>query len=221
MIKKPQPKDTTSQWLDFTHQESLTNEQVDLFKQYCALLLEWNTVINITAIANEHDVIAYHFRDSLQAKLLVDMVHIAYCADVGSGGGFPGIPLAIKYPHLNVMLIEVNAKKIQFLDTVITELKLGDRIAIFDQDWRTFLRSTDEDIQLFCARASLQPEELIRMFKPASQYNKAQLLYWASAIWQPSQQVMPYIVQDVGYEVGSKKRRLILMKNINSTARPA
>jgi 16S rRNA (guanine(527)-N(7))-methyltransferase RsmG len=221
MIKNPQVEDAQMQWwLDFAKQEALTNEQLDLFKRYYLLLIAWNKTMNLTTITKERDVIDYHFTDSLQARLLINMNKIMHCCDVGAGAGFPGIPLAIKYPQLKVMLIEVNAKKIQFLDTVITELHLGDRITIFDQDWRTFLRTTQEDIQLFCVRASLQPEELVRMFKPSSPYKNAQLLYWASATWQPEALVAPYIQGDISYTIRAKKRRIILLKNVNSTAHP-
>ncbi len=113
-----------------------------------------------------------------------------------------------------VTLIEVNTKKIQFLDTVITELGLSDRISVFDEDWRTFLRTTSENIQLFCVRASLQPEELIRLFKPASPYKNSVLVYWASSTWQPSTAVAPYITKDIAYTILNRNRRLILLQNV-------
>lgn len=211
-MKKPQLADTQEKWKAFAQEASLTNEQLDCFKRYYLLLSAANKTINLTTIINEPDVIDYHFRDSLQLHTIVNMQSITHTADVGTGGGFPGIALAIKYPQLSVTLIEVNAKKIQFLDTVITQLGLGTRVSIFDEDWRSFLRSTDEDIQLFCARASLQPEELIRLFKPASPYKNAQLVYWAAATWQPSKIVAPYVINDVSYTIRDKKRRLILFE---------
>ncbi len=212
-MKKPQLADTKDAWKSFAQEASLTDGQLDLFKRYYLLLSAANKTINLTTIINELDVIDYHFRDSLQLPAIVDMKKITHTADVGTGGGFPGIALAIKYPDLAVTLIEVNIKKIQFLDTVITELGLSNRVSVFDEDWRTFLRTTQEDIQLFCARASLQPEELIRLFKPASPYKQADFVYWASFTWQPSKIVEPFIVKDVSYTIRNRKRRLILFKN--------
>ncbi len=214
MVKRPQTGTSKLLWDNFAQEEELSAEQVALFKRYYELLLEWNKIINLTTIITEKDIIAYHFKDSLRVADIINIQAISHCADVGTGGGFPGIPLAIKYPHIEITLIEVSEKKIQFLDAVITELSLGDRISVFDQDWRTFLRSTDEDIQLFCARASLQPEELLRMFKPSSPYKNASLIYFASEIWQPATRVEPFISKQIAYKIQDKKRRLILFKGI-------
>jgi 16S rRNA (guanine527-N7)-methyltransferase len=148
----------------------------------------------------------------LALKHAIDLSMIASVADVGSGGGFPGIPLAIKYPHVLVLLIEVNQKKVRFLQEVIRVLGLAN-VSISDYDWRTFLRQTTYDIQLFCARASLQPEELIHLFKPSCQYQHAQLVYWASAQWKPDKRLNPYIVGDISYTVDKKQRRLIVMRS--------
>lgn len=212
MAKGPKFEDNKSLWIHFAQDEILTDSQCDLFKRYADLLISWNKKVNLTAITNMKNVVTYHFKDSLYVADIINMQSITHCADIGSGAGFPGIALAIKHPHLLVTLIEVNAKKIRFLDTVITELNLTDRVSVFDEDWRTFLRTTNEDIQLFCARASLQPEELIRMFKPACPYKDAPLVYWASELWQPSKYVVPYLVKEISYRVGKKQRRLILLK---------
>jgi 16S rRNA (guanine527-N7)-methyltransferase len=212
VMKKPQLADTHGAWVAFAQYASLTQEQVDLFKQYYEILIAWNKKINVTAIVHERDVIDYHFKDSLQIHTIVDMQTMTHGADVGTGGGFPGVALLIKYPQMMFTLIEVNTKKIKFLEELAVELGLQDRITIFNQDWRTFLRTTAQPIQLFCARASLQPEELIRMFKPSSAYKDASLVYWASALWQPSQVVAPYIIKDIEYTIRNKKRRLILLQ---------
>ncbi len=198
-------------WQQFKEQEQLTDDQLEKFQRYAALLLEWNEKSNLTAITDLQRIVFDHFQDSLALKNVVDLSTISSVADVGTGGGFPGIPLAILYPHISMMLIEVNQKKIRFLEEVIRVLKL-DNVSISDYDWRTFLRQTEYDIKLFCARASLQPEELIHMFKPSCHYRDAQLVYWASKQWEPAKQLVPYIVRDVPYVVGGKQRRLILMK---------
>lgn len=202
-------------WQQFIDQEGLSTAQADSFKRYADLLREWNEQIGLTTITEIPSIISYHFQDSLTLAQIVDLTKINSVADVGAGGGFPGIPLAIKYPHLQVMLIEVSFKKIQFLDAVITALDLADRVSVYDKDWRTFLRTTDFEIELFCARASLQPEELLRMFKPASPYRLAKLVYWASKEWEPSEKVNSFIEKKISYEVGNRYRQLILLKNNN------
>ncbi len=207
-----QSKNTEKQWHQFIQQESLSAEQADVFKRYAQLLREWNEKTNLTTVTSIPSIISYHFRDSLQLARAIDMSTITGLADVGAGAGFPGIPLAIKYSHLQVTLIEVSYKKIQFLDAVITALDLGDRVSVYDKDWRTFLRTTDFDIQLICARASLQPKELLRMFKPASPYKQVTLVYWASQEWEALDKERPFIQEYVPYKVGTRYRRLIVMR---------
>ncbi len=201
-----------SLWKQFAVSDSLRPEQLEQFKMYDDLLQEWNEKINLTTIASTASIIPYHFQDSLRLDMIVDIAHCSTIVDVGTGGGFPGIPLAIKYPHLEIILIEVSDKKIRFLDAVITELKLQDRVSIFDKDWRTFLRTTDFTVDLFCARASLSPEELIRMFKPGCVYKDSKVVYWASKEWQPNEEEKHFIQKSVEYIVGSKTRKLVLFE---------
>ncbi len=199
---------TQARWQDFADCEHLSNEQLLQFKRYMALLLQWNKLTNLTAIINPADILADHFQDSLRVGDVVDFSTIQRVADVGTGGGFPGIPLKIKYPHLKMILLEVNTKKIEFLKEVIYQLKLTG-IEVSSLDWRTFLRTEGSPLDLVCARASLQPDELVRMFSPVSPYKNSRLVYWASAKWLPEKKVEPLIVNDVQYTVGAKVRRLI------------
>lgn len=198
-------------WQQFQREEQLSDAQLMKFQKYAELLLAWNQKSNLTAITGLRRIIADHFQDSLALKKAIDLSRVSALADVGSGAGFPGIPLAICYPDLSVLLVEVNQKKIRFLQEALHVLSLSN-ISISDYDWRTFLRKTTYDIQLFCARASLPPEELIHMFKPSCPYRDAQLVYWASEQWQPTARLVPFMVKDVSYTVDRKQRRLILMK---------
>lgn len=198
-------------WLLFQQANNLSGEQLQKFQQYYALLSEWNEKINLTRIMNLADVLNYHFTDSLQLEKALDLNNIASIADVGSGGGFPGIPLKIKYPHLKVVLIEVVGKKILFLKEVVAQLGLTG-VKVLQIDWRTFLRSYDENIDLFLARASLQIPELLRVFKPSSLNNDAQLVYWASETWQPTEEQAKFVIEQFSYSVGDKQRKLIFFK---------
>lgn len=198
----------TDIWDSFAHAQQLTNTQLELFKQYAALLQDWSAKINVTTITNEQDIRDYHFADSLAAAPLIAQNNYQTIADVGTGGGFPGLPLKIKFPHLQVYLLEVNQKKINFLREVIAALSL-DNVIIIDLDWRTFLRTTTYPIDLFCARASLSVTELTRLFAPSCHYRNAHLLYWASTQWQPTAQEQQYLVQQYPYVVGNKQRVLV------------
>ncbi|HSC25422.1 MAG TPA: 16S rRNA (guanine(527)-N(7))-methyltransferase RsmG [Candidatus Babeliales bacterium] len=195
---------------------TLTTAQTDKFKRYLNLLIEWNTKFNLTAITEPSSVIRYHFDDSLALTQHIDCTSINSLADIGTGAGFPAIPLKIIHPHLTTILIEVNNKKRSFLERIIKELEL-ENVIIYPYDWRTFLRSTTYTIDYFLARASLQPEELIRLFKPTSTYKNRSLIYWASQQWLPNKIEVSFIEKEVSYTLDAIQRKLVFFKQKNSS----
>lgn len=195
-------------WPVFQKNHVLSSNQLMQFKRYVELLSEWNVKMNITRITSPDDIIQYHFEDSLVIDRFIDIASRTGLVDVGTGGGFPGIPLAIKYPQLPVILIEVNLKKVAFLQAVITELGL-ENIEICSLDWRTFLRKTEYNLDLFCSRASLHPDELVRMFSPTCRYRHATLVYWASVLWQPEGPEREFVQAQESYVVGDKQRKYV------------
>jgi len=199
-------------WADFKKNYSLTHVQLAAFKTYAQLLLEWNQKINLTAILTIPGIIEYHFNDSLQITKHTDFSKITTIADVGTGAGFPAIPLKIMYPHLSMVLIEVLEKRRIFLQEVVDQLHLTN-IEINSLDWRTFLRKTTYTIDVFIARASLAPEQLIVLFKPDCLYKSALLIYWASQEWQPLAKEEKLITQDIEYNLDNKKRRYIFFQS--------
>ncbi len=105
----------------------LSDNQTRQFALYRSLLLDWNRRVNLTAITDPTEVVTRHFLDSLTIVLaLPPSVREGgtVALDVGSGGGFPGLPLAIAFPTWRVTLLEATAKKVRFLETVIAELGL-------------------------------------------------------------------------------------------------
>jgi 16S rRNA (guanine527-N7)-methyltransferase len=128
------PKLSRSTFTDLLHSVSvsvgipLDADEAERFFIHTAALLEWNARFNITAITTIEDIIDKHIVDSL---LVCSHVRLqGTLADMGSGGGFPGIPLKIHNPALSVMLIEANRKKANFLREVIRQTGLKD-ITIF------------------------------------------------------------------------------------------
>lgn len=202
-------------WDTLQAQVHISDAQLDQLMRYYSLLIEWNEKINLTTITEPLQMIAYHLLDSLIIGDFIDLNGVRVLADIGTGGGFPGIPLKIRYPHLELYLLEVNHKKVRFLMTVCEQLGLQN-VHFIDQDWRTFLRKTHYPIDLFCARASLAPEELIRMFKPSCPYNGARLIYWASTQWQSDTKVEPFIEKEISYTVGNKKRKFVFLRAMNN-----
>lgn len=192
----------------FFQEEQLSLQQAEQCKSYLLDLLEWNKKFNLTALTRVKDIVLYHFQDSLKIRDFYDFSTVNGIADIGSGGGFPGIPLKICFPEIPMVLIEVNHKKIKFLEHIITTLKL-EFIEVCPLDWRTFLRKTEYDANLFCARASLEPIELMRMFKPSCIYNKAELIYWASRHWRVGVKEKNFFKKEIPYTIGNKKRKFV------------
>lgn len=108
----------------------LNKEQLIQFQKYYELLVEWNKVMNLTAITEYKEVVDKHFIDSLSIEKAVDLNIIEKVIDVGTGAGFPGIPLKIVYPHLKITLLDSLNKRINFLNVVISKLKLENIEAI-------------------------------------------------------------------------------------------
>ena len=103
---------------------TLTDKQIEQFEKYYELLVEWNKVMNLTGITEFDEVMQKHFVDSVAAAEYVEMEKINSLIDVGTGAGFPGIPLKIVYPHLQVTLLDSLNKRIKFLDEVVDNLGL-------------------------------------------------------------------------------------------------
>lgn len=146
------------------------DKQLNQFYEYMNLLLEWNEKINLTAITEPEEVILKHFIDSLTINKYIEKNKSI--ADVGTGAGFPGIPLKIYRPDLNVTLVDSLNKRINFLNEVIVKLDLKDintvhsRIEDFGKD-----KKYRESFDYVTARAVANLTTLSEYLIPISKVN--------------------------------------------------
>ena len=105
---------------------NLTEHQKEQFDRYYEMLVEWNNVMNLTGITDYDEVNLKHFTDSLTLVRNIDMNKIDAVIDIGTGAGFPGLPIKIAFPHIHVVLLDSLNKRIKFLNAVIEELDLAD-----------------------------------------------------------------------------------------------
>ncbi len=109
----------------------LNEEQIDIFYRYKQLLIEWNKKMNLTAITETKDIILKHFIDSL--TIMKYIKENQKVIDVGTGAGFPGLPLKIANPTLNIVLLDSLNKRINFLNEVINQNNLKNIKAIHNR----------------------------------------------------------------------------------------
>ena len=111
---------------------TLTDVQKQQFDKFYELLVEWNKVMNLTGITEYEEVNEKHFVDSVSIVKAIDINKYENVIDIGTGAGFPGIPLKIAFPDLKIVLLDSLNKRINFLNTVIDELGLEDIKTTFE-----------------------------------------------------------------------------------------
>jgi 16S rRNA (guanine527-N7)-methyltransferase len=188
------------------------------FMRYLAHLIEWNKKINLTAIIDPKDIIIKHFIDSLVALVATSFVQNSVVLDVGSGGGFPGIPLKIMRSDIRLILVEPIQKKCSFLNSVIGLLKLRDA-STFYGTIEQYARQPIHHVDTVVVRA-LKYEE-IRKHIPSLLTSKGKVvLYRTSAIENHEIGEEFHLLSETALTLpqGSGKRVITVLEKNNSVA---
>jgi 16S rRNA (guanine527-N7)-methyltransferase len=149
---------------------------------YINLLQKWNSRINLTAVRNPQEVVTRHFGESFfAARTLLDKEDASTIADLGSGAGFPGLPIAMFAPHAKVTLIESNGKKAAFLSEVVRALDLKN-VSVFSHRAEEYsgtvklvvMRAVENfEAALRAATRLVEPEGMLAVMIGSSQVEKA------------------------------------------------
>lgn len=105
----------------------LTDDKLILFEEYYNFLIEYNQKVNLTAITQKDDVIIKHFLDGIILLNFLRLKTNSKLIDIGTGAGFPGVPLKIVQPDLDIVLLDARNKKIEFLNQLLNLLNLSGR----------------------------------------------------------------------------------------------
>jgi 16S rRNA (guanine527-N7)-methyltransferase len=156
-------------------QVEATSEQIASIQRHMALLLAWNDKINLTAIRDPLEMLYRHFCESMYAAVAVPL-RGGRLADVGSGGGFPGLPLKIIRPELHVFLIESNVKKATFLAEAVRELEVAEARVLVSRYEELGEEITPLDF--VCSRALGEFEKFLN-WTGSAQVAAKQVILWA------------------------------------------
>jgi 16S rRNA (guanine527-N7)-methyltransferase len=191
-------------------------EQAARFARYCALLIEWNEKMNLTAITEPEEIVAKHFADSLLPMELIPKN--ARCIDVGTGAGFPGVPLMIMRPDLSMTLLDSLNKRLVFLEALLKELNLSARLvhARAEDAGRDKAHREAHDIAL--ARAVASASALMEWTSPLVRVGGVSLFYKGPkadeelAAARRAAQLLHLTASLVDYEAPWGERRVMVVK---------
>ena len=132
---------------------SLTDEQLSLFEKLSELLVEQNKTMNLTAITDPDGIAVKHFADSISALSAYDFAEGAKVLDVGTGAGFPSIPLLITRPDLHMTMIDSTAKKLRYVASTVESLGLSAEVLHTRAEEAGQNKEYRENFDIVCSRA--------------------------------------------------------------------
>lgn len=206
-------------------QITLTEEQVSQFLTYYELLIEKNKVMNLTAITEFREVIEKHFLDSISLIRVKKLNQDLAVIDLGTGAGFPGIPLKIAFPNLRITLVDSLNKRILFLQEVIAELDLKNISAMHERAEiiahnPKFRESYDLCVSRAVANLSTLSEYCLPFVKVGGQfisYKSGECDEEAAAACHAISLLGGKINQIEKFSIGESKRAFIVIDKVGQT----
>lgn len=205
------------------HNLPLTREQYDKFDVYASFLVEYNENVNLTAITEPMEILVKHFVDSCYILNLVDIPQNSSIIDVGTGAGFPSVPLKIMRPDLEVTLLDSLAKRITFLEQLCDRLNLDCRCIHGRAEDVAKLPEYREKFDFSCARAVANLSVLAEYCLPFVKLNGSFLsLKGPNEDIASSESAIATLGGEIyscnDYTVNSDDRRLIVTRKISQTS---
>lgn len=192
---------------------SLTSTQFDQFARFADELSRWNQKVNLTAITEPTDVAIKHFLDSLFGVLALP-TGAQRLVDVGSGGGFPGIPLKIMMPDLALSIVEPNSKKASFLLHLVGLLKLGQAYVLNRKIEDLSRQDFGMNGPLSIVVRGLKVEDRVGLFACLLNREERLILYCTTPWFHPLDHYQLKLLDQIPYQLpqGLGDRRLIVLK---------
>ena len=160
--------------------ESLISKHINELEIYYNLLVEENAKYNLTSITDKEEAFEKHFNDSIYMNKIIDLNEVDTLCDIGSGAGFPSLPLKIVYPHLKVTIIEPTLKRVNFMKMVIDRLGLKD-VTVINGRAEDVIEGMRESFDIVTARAVANLQMLLELTVPYSKVGKYVISYKGSS----------------------------------------
>jgi 16S rRNA (guanine527-N7)-methyltransferase len=190
---------------------SLADEQSAALAEFVLLLLRWNEVYNLTGVRGADEIVDRHLVESFALRALLRGSHVA---DVGSGGGLPGLPLAIAEPERRFTLIESRAKRVHFLRHVVGQLELKNTVVAHSRAEDLHVERAFDTV---LARAVAPPADLLDVCRHLTAPGSILLLLTASHRRDEFNGLAPdFVVRPVPYEGPRLRSSIVLLERIDA-----